>query len=264
MIILLPPSAGKTAPPAGNAPLDLNQLAFPEFTRLREELIDELAPVSATPEGMQILKAGPKIADEVLEQIELADLPTGPAYQVFNGVLYAAANFANLQPAQLERAGESVLIASALFGMLRFSDPIPRYRLGMSNPLPGGTPKARWAKLWSALDPVAENQLVIDARSADYAGWKPPASAEVVKINAVRLRGDGSQQTVSHSAKYFRGLIAGLALREPIPPEDPEALAELAGKLTGRHTPGGGSIVGVELDPPQRRGAPRELVMVEA
>ena len=74
---------------------------------------------------------------------------------MFNGVLYAAANFANLQPAQLERAGESVLIASALFGMLRFSDPIPRYRLGMSNPLPGGTPKARWAKLWSALDPVA-------------------------------------------------------------------------------------------------------------
>ncbi len=46
MLILLPPSEGKTAPRRGNR-LDLDRLSFPGLTHARREMLDALVRTSA-------------------------------------------------------------------------------------------------------------------------------------------------------------------------------------------------------------------------
>lgn len=257
MLILLPPSEGKTAPASGPA-LDLSALSIPEFTALRTELVAELEEVSRRPDALNILGVGPSIADEVATQITLREQPCAPAWQVYTGVLYQALDMGSFSAAQLTRAGEHTLIFSGLFGATSPLDPIPSYRLGMNVELGGAKISARWAPLWPVLNSRASG-LVIDARSGAYAGWKVPASCDVVKITATRITG-ATSRTISHAAKYFRGRVARLALLADTPPREAEELAELCQQLVGDET-AAGAITGVELGP-ARRGV-RELAVVE-
>lgn len=57
MLVLLPPSEGKTAPENG-PPLDLEQLAFPELTARRERLFDNLERLATRklPTALRALK----------------------------------------------------------------------------------------------------------------------------------------------------------------------------------------------------------------
>lgn len=230
MLIALPPSEGKTAPRSGPV-LDLKSLAIPQFTVLRHGLIAELEDVSARDDAMSILGVGSKAEHEVAAQRTLRAQPCAPAHAVYTGVLYQAANLGALDDDGMERARNSVLIFSALFGVTSPSDFIPSYRLKMGVKLPGGTPKSRWRALWHHLDERADGALVIDGRSSDYAGWTPPPTAVHVKIGAVRELG-GTRKVITHNAKHYRGLFAGLALRAPAPPQSAEELAHL-GTLLG-------------------------------
>nr|WP_241698320.1 peroxide stress protein YaaA [Flaviflexus huanghaiensis] len=222
----MPPSEGKTAPPTGPT-LDLASLSIPAFTDLRRSLVDEIEHVSRRDDAADILTVGASVADEIVAQRRLSHQPCAPAHEVYAGVLYQAADFANLSPRALARAKDSVLIFSALFGATSPADLIPRYRLKMGVKLPGGTPKSRWRPLWKHLDDRAEGELVIDGRSADYAGWKPPASAVHVTIGAVRET-NGARKVITHNAKHYRGVFTGLALRAESPPGTAEELAHLA------------------------------------
>ena len=67
MLILLPPSEGKTAPRSG-APLDLDALALADadgVTSARRELLARLAEVSARDDAATLLGVGASLADEV-------------------------------------------------------------------------------------------------------------------------------------------------------------------------------------------------------
>ncbi|WP_077138360.1 YaaA family protein [Flaviflexus massiliensis] len=228
MLILLPPSEGKTAPSSGPS-LDLSSLSIPSFTSLREQLIAELMEVSGQDDAMEVLQVGKSVADEVVAQRHLLTLPTAPAHEVYTGVLYQAANFSSLSAGALQRAQESVLIFSALFGAHGPTDLVPRYRLKMGAKLPGGTPRSRWRKQWAELDGVADGQVVIDGRSGDYADWQPPSTATCVKVRAVRDLGD-RRQVITHNAKFYRGLFARLALTAHSVPTTVDELAHLATK----------------------------------
>ena len=242
MLIALPPSQGKTAPQSG-PPLDLDSMSIPPFTALRRELVRELEEVSKLPSATDLLGVGARVEHEVHAQRNLTALPCAPAYEVYTGVLYQAADFSTLSDAARARADDEVLIFSALFGAVSPRDLIPRYRLTMGVKLPGGTPASRWRPLWRRLDERADGQLVIDGRSADYAAWKPPVTAVRVAINAVRDT-NGQRKVITHNAKHYRGLIARIALEAETPPRTADDLAHEASRVgTVELTGSGNSFV---------------------
>jgi uncharacterized protein len=246
VLVLLPPSEGKTAPRAGS-PLDLGTLSHPALTRHRATVLDALAKVSAHPDGPRVLGAGAGVADDVARNTRLATEPAAAATSVYTGVLYAAAGLDALPAVARRRADRSVRVVSGLWGLVAPGDRIPAYRLPMGVDLPGIGPLARsWRPLLAGeLDGGLGDGLVVDCRSAAYtAAWRPPSSAAWVAVRVLR-EVDGRRTVVSHHAKHARGLLTRhLLVRGGPMPTTPRALLRAAGELVG------GPLLDVDLTPP--------------
>jgi cytoplasmic iron level regulating protein YaaA (DUF328/UPF0246 family) len=257
VLLLLPPSEGKTAPSRGPV-LDLDALSSPSLTPLRRKVLDALAEVSARPDATALLGVGAGLADEVARNVGLLSAPTAPAARVYTGVLHAAAGLGRLTPAQRRRAQESVRILSGLWGAVAPGDAIPAYRLSMGTDLPGVGPlAAAWrGPLAAELDARAEGDLIVDARSAAYlAAWHPPRGSDWVTVRVEREQA-GARQVVSHNAKHTRGVLARhLLTRRTRPPRTADELARAAAELAGTE------LLAVELGPAVARGA-RTLTLV--
>lgn len=229
MLILLPPSEGKTAAVESSA-VELSDLSFPELSSAREQVLDALRQVSQHPEALKHLGVGPSLAAEVARNTRLTEEAAAPAHQVYSGVLYDALGYQGMTPAQRGRADEAVLIISGLWGAVRFSDRIPAYRLSMSVSLPGlGRLASFWKPLLSeAMAERAASDLVIDCRSSTYtAAWTPPVG-NTVEVNVFQER-NGKRTVVSHFAKHTRGELAGILLRRRgAAPGTPRELLKIA------------------------------------
>ncbi|MDO5634132.1 MAG: peroxide stress protein YaaA [Micrococcus sp.] len=219
MLLLLPPSEGKTAPASGAA-LDLETLALAEHddvTAARRDMLAALREVSQRDDALTLLGVGASLADEVTANTHLETAPAAPGHRVFTGVLFEALDYASLTAAQRAKAREQVLVFSALFGATRLGDRLPAHRLSIGAKLPGFPGLAAWWKptLTPALDALAaDGQPIVDCRSGGYAAqWKPPAS-QTVTVDVFQLRG-GERTVVSHFAKYTRGLVARALLQAP-------------------------------------------------
>lgn len=261
MLLLLPPSEGKTPAPDGAAPLDLTALAHPELTARREQVLAELAQVSARPDATVALGVSDGLAEEVARNTALHAAPAAPAAEVYTGVLYAAAGLAALPDAAARRAQASVLTFSGLWGVVAPGDRIPAYRLGMGVGLPDA---GRLATFWKpalaeVLDARAAGDVVVDCRSATYvAAWKPrttPAadgtpSAEWVEVRVLRET-DGKRTVVSHNAKHTRGVLAGHLLRREHEARTSEDVLKAAQELVG-------SVVLTEI------GSGKDQTLIEA
>lgn len=230
MLVLLPPSEGKSTPEAGD-PVDLAELAFAaELTESRRRLLAALAGLSELPraEAVAMLGVSAGQAGEVEVDAGLAGAPAAPAAEVYSGVLYDRLGLAALPAAARRR----VLIASALWGAVRPGDRIPYYRLAAKAKLPevGGL-AAFWREPLRAALPDREGELIVDMRSGAYAAfWKPRAATQLA-VRAFSEQG-GVRKPVSHMAKAVRGEVARALLeakREPDGPEAAAALAEAAG-----------------------------------
>ncbi|CAN5188606.1 peroxide stress protein YaaA [soil metagenome] len=235
MLVLLPPSEGKTAPVAG-PPIDVAGLSSPRLTRMREKVLDALVQVSAQPDAVAILGVGATITGEVARNVDLRFAPTARADRVYSGVLFAAASLARLTPVARARAEQSVRIFSGLWGVTSPGDHIPAYRLSMATDLPGIGPLASaWrGELAAELDPRADGELVVDCRSATYlSAWRPPRSSAWVQVRVVRELA-GVRSVVSHNAKHARGVLTRhlLARRRNVP-VDADGLAAAASELIG-------------------------------
>ena len=91
VLILLPPSEGKTAPTSGPS-LDLDSLLDADrLTAARREVMSALAEVSRSDEAASVLGLGPRSAEQVGTNLVLETSPCAPAHQLFTGVLYEAA-----------------------------------------------------------------------------------------------------------------------------------------------------------------------------
>lgn len=264
VLILLPPSEGKT-PPCSGPRLDLSSLlAADRLTAARREVMDELAQVSAAPEAAAILGLGPRSAADAALNLVLAEAPCAPAHELYTGVLYEAARFGReVAEGQAEALSRHVVILSGLWGAVRATDRLPDHRLAMGASLPGcGRLGTFWKeRLPAVLGPIAEEAgLVVDARSSTYAAaWQPDRSwgGELLRIRAVRLR-QGRRQVVSHHAKHVRGLLAGelIALRaDGRAPSTASGVAEVGAGLAG--------VADAELSAPDRSGR-RDLTLVMA
>jgi cytoplasmic iron level regulating protein YaaA (DUF328/UPF0246 family) len=203
MLVLLPPSEGKARPEAGE-PVDLGSLVFAvELGERRAELLDAFDP-------------------------RLREAPATPAAEVYTGVLYKRLELPGLSA----KARRRVLIASALWGVVRPQDRIPYYKFPPKTQLEGIEPPAKyWRPALAEALPDEEGDLIVDMRSAAYATMWKPKRATLLAVRAF-TESEGERKAVSHMAKAVRGDVARALLLAKQPPANPEgaaALAEAAG-----------------------------------
>src|SRR5215217_1551644 len=105
VLILLPPSEGKTAPETG-APLDLDSLYLPELGKARKRVLTALVKVSAGREkrALATLGLGPKQLPELERNRALLTAPAQEARKVYTGVLYEALDLDSLSADAQQRA----------------------------------------------------------------------------------------------------------------------------------------------------------------
>jgi len=229
VLILLPPSEGKSGPESG-PPLALESLSFPELTATRELLLRTLVKVSSgnPKRAAQVLGLGPTQADALAVNAALTDEPTGRADEVFTGVLFEAADLPGLDAPALARADATLAIASGLFGLVRPGDLIPAYRLAGHVTLPRlGTVASRWKPtLPKAIDAASDGGLVIDLRSGTYTAFGSAPAGRSVSIRVLQER-DGKRTVVSHFNKATKGRIVRALVTEDADPASPAELTDV-------------------------------------
>ncbi len=193
MLVLLPPSRGQAAPGHGRR-AGLSTLVYSRLRAPRERLIDAVDP-------------------------RLRTAPAIPAAELYTGVLFTALGLPDLP-------WGGVLIASALWGVVRPGDRIPAYRLEMSAKPPGiGALAAYWREPLGAVLP--DRGLVLDLRSGAYAAAWQPRRATHLTVRAFTEAPDGTRTVISHMVKRVRGEVARLVLQAG-GAERPDEVAEIA------------------------------------
>ncbi len=215
MLVLLPPSEGKTQPSRGR-PLDLSTLSAPELTEHRSQVLTALVDLcSGDPaRAAEVLGLGPTQQDEVLRNRELPDVPTAPAGKVYTGVLYAALDAQTLTGPDKRRLNRWVRVQSALFGLVSPTDRIPAYRLSGDVRLPGiGSVAGHWRRPMTEVVPsLAGRGLVIDLRSGLYTGfWR--GDRRTVTVRVLHETG-GKRAVVSHFNKATKGRLVRALVRD--------------------------------------------------
>lgn len=256
MLILLPPSEGKTAPRRGKA-LDLGSLSSPSLTTARTTLIESLVRLCGDDpdKAAAALGLGPAQRDLVQRNADLEGAPTARADAIYTGVLYDALGFDTLSPAARRRATARVAITSSLFGIVRPGDRIPAYRLSGDATLPGlpgtGSVAGAWREvLGEAVTEAVGTGLLVDLRSGTYAAfWRPDASlARRVATVRVLHESAGKRSVVSHFNKATKGRIVRALLEDGANPRTPRALADTLARLGWTVETGEPTAKGTQLD----------------
>ncbi len=219
MLIVLPPS--ETKAPGGSGPaLDLEGLSFPTLTPVRSALIDELSDLEVT-DAMAVLGISEKLRPEAEANRELRTSPTMPALHRYTGVLFDALS----APTLPELAWDRLAVGSALFGVVRAGDLIPRYRLSGGTKLDERTMRSRWGRLIT--DALAEEDFVVDLRSGAY-----QQLGRVPGAVTVRVEKDG--KVVSHFNKHYKGELARVLASAPVSAASAADVVDIA-RAAGLH-----------------------------
>ncbi len=242
MLILLPPSEGKT-PPRRGRPADPDAWSFPELTEARRRVADLVGQVSTQPDAARRLSVPAGVADQIEWNLALETAPSAPAAQVYTGVLYDAFGLADLPTTARRRANRWVVVMSALHGAQRLTDRIAPYRFHVCADLPGlpGLEGYWRSQLDDSLTDAVGSGLVVDGRSSSYVSFWRPSGALADRWVTIKVPG------ATHMAKHTRGLVARAICLAGIDPRRP---ADLAGGLR----PVLGSAFDVSLAEPGRRG----------
>ncbi|QWZ06439.1 peroxide stress protein YaaA [Nocardioides panacis] len=231
MLILLPPSEGKTSPRRGK-PLDLASLSFPELEQHRAEVLDALVALCTTDvpaDAARVLGLGTTQTADVAANARLPTAPTARADTVYSGVLYEALGLGSLTGAARRRATSWLAVTSGLFGLLRPADRVPAYRLSGDVSLPGtGTVSTYWSRrLDESVRAVAGRGLVVDLRSSTYASFWRPAPDLARKVVTLRVlhEVDGTRKAVSHFNKATKGRLVRALLEDGTAPATPARFA---------------------------------------
>jgi cytoplasmic iron level regulating protein YaaA (DUF328/UPF0246 family) len=198
MIVLIPPSETKAEGGAGV--LDPVGLGFPSLRGRRRTAQAALKRVPLK-DAPGVLKLGARNTHEARWNRELTTGPVLPAVERYTGVLYDGLGAAGLSPAARQWVDEHVVIASALFGLLRAGDPIPLYRLSGSTALPDLSLKAHWRDAVAAAI-AATGEWVLDARSEAYVALGPaPTGSAFLAVETAEGR------ALNHFNKHAKGAL---------------------------------------------------------
>ena len=257
MLILLPPSEGKSAPASGPH-LDLDALSFPSLRKSRRTVVNELIRMCRgdADEAAKVLGLGPTQQGEVGANTRVKKAPCAPAIEVYTGVLYEALDAGSLSPAATRRLDEHVAIASALWGLVRPSDPIPAYRLSGGVALPSLGPLS---SIWRGdITPLlaASDDLIVDMRSGAYVSLGPIPEAVADRAVTVRVltERNGKRSVVSHHNKATKGRLVRTLAQGRRTPRDTHGLMDALTQDGYR----------VELTPAARSAVPILDVIVES
>ena len=266
MLILLPPSEGKTAPAFGE-PVDPGALWLPELTAARRRVLTRLTAMCRRTSARGIaaslatlgLTAGQQA--EVIRNAGLLEAPAAPAAEVYTGVLYEALDAHSLAAPARQWVAERAVVFSGLWGVVRFDDRIPAYRCSVGAALPGlGGLGAYWKKvLTPALDRAAGDGPVLDLRSGAYAAMWAPGARVAARTAALRVLhertvgGVPHRSVVSHFNKATKGRLVRALAAEGAHPGSVDDLVTALRDL--KHT--------VE-ERPAAPGRPRQLDVVVA
>ncbi len=236
MLIVLPPSEGKLSPRRGKR-LDLGTLSYPTLGPTRERVLAALVELcqgdperARTTLGLTVGQVG-----DIVRDASLLSAPTATAGQIYTGVLYEALGLVSLSAPARRRATTRVGVASALFGLVRLGDRIPSYRLSGNTTLPrvGALANAWRGPLGEVLENEAARGLVVDLRSATYAGfWRPRAGGRT-NVATVRVLQDtaGVRSVVSHFNKATKGRLVASLLEDGANPGSTGGLASALTRL---------------------------------
>jgi cytoplasmic iron level regulating protein YaaA (DUF328/UPF0246 family) len=257
VLILLPPSEGKTAPRRGAA-LDLPGLSLPVLNPAREAVIEALVALSSADQAtaMEVLGV-PKTQPELVSlNASLRSAPTARADAIYTGVLYDALDAASLPTAAKRRAAARVMVTSSVFGLVGMGDRIPAYRLSGDTTLPGlGGVQAHWRRhLGPGVLEALGSGLLVDLRSGTYAAfWRPDDVADRTATVRVLHEVGGVRKVVSHFNKATKGRIVRALLESGATPKTPAALAETLRDLGWA----------VELGSPTKKGTQLDVVVTD-
>ena len=158
MLFLLPPSETKR-PGGGSLTIDQVALTFGGLNKAREVVIDAL--------GDQSLLTAPTM--------KALDRYTGTLYGALHGrgLKGTSTEHNSLTPDEVARAKSTVLIQSAVFGLIPATDLIPEYKINASKNLNGVNLKRLWTQAHEAIWPRLAGGILIDLRSKTYADLAP-------------------------------------------------------------------------------------------
>ena len=222
MLLLLPPSESKAT---GGTGLTIAQVAltFGSLNPAREIVRAAWLAYLATSEGQA------KFGLPLFECIrDLDELPTMPALDRYTGTLFDALHGRGLKgsgtennrmtDAQFQRAKDTVLIQSALFGLIPATQLIPNHRLAAGQAIPGLNLKRVWSEAHQTVWPRLESLPLIDLRSKSYAELAPiPESVPSFWVEVVAESRDGRRRALNHFNKKAKGEFVRSVLSQPEP-----------------------------------------------
>lgn len=180
------------------------------------------------------LDLGPLQRDLLKTNSELFTEPCAPAIQIYTGVLYDHLGYSTLSAQERARVDSSVLIASALFGFVTPTDPIPAYRLSGSSIIPQIGPLVRYWKT-ELLDSLSKfsGELILDMRSGSYEKLAPAKQMDQSVVTVKVLTNvKGVLKPVTHFNKATKGdLVRAACLSPSKAPTKVTQLAEYFTKL---------------------------------
>lgn len=215
MWLLLPPSETKRDGGAEGSALDVAGLSFAELASSRRTVLAATRSLASNRTTMAAaLGLGPTQLFEVERNRRLRQSPVLPALERYTGVLYDALDAPSLSDAARKFAAETVIIHSALFGLLAAADPIPAYRLSHDSKLPGLPLRTAWRSQIAA-SLASLDGLIIDMRSEAYVALGPaPEGAWFLRL--VSEDEKGRRRALNHFNKKGKGEFARAILNAGI------------------------------------------------
>jgi cytoplasmic iron level regulating protein YaaA (DUF328/UPF0246 family) len=215
MLFLLPPSETKRSG-GGSLTIDQVALTFGGLNPAREAVIAAV--------GAESLLTAPTM--------RALDRYTGTLYSAIHGrgLKGSPTECNNLTSAEVARAKSTVLIQSAMFGLIPSTDLIPEYKLSPTKNINGVNLKRVWSETHVAIWPRLTGGVIIDLRSKAYAELAPlPDEIEHYRVTVEVEYPDGSRRTLNHFNKKAKGQLVRSALTVT---KAPETMADLKGCAT--------------------------------
>jgi cytoplasmic iron level regulating protein YaaA (DUF328/UPF0246 family) len=211
VLILVPPSETKRDGGLAGSSLDLSALSFPELTAPRKRALASLRKISkSVAASTAALGLGPTQRFEIDRNRAISTSATMPAIERYTGVLYDAIDVDTLDRQARSFLANTVVIHSALFGLIRADDPVPAYRFSHDTRVP----ELSLTGLWRDANAAAlrsQTGLVLDLRSESYVHLGPAGDGSYF-LRVVTEDAGSTKRALNHFNKHGKGeLVRRLA-----------------------------------------------------